>query len=102
MFYTLEALVQAGNISPEQMVTTILEGLTTTNLAFENSGINMELELVYVGLVSGVGGSGARGPVDCGLGLYNCNSPPVRLSKSFYSVLRFDPTRRNNNRISNL
>lgn len=65
MLYSDLALVQLGDVSAAQMESTIIEGIVTSNAAFENSEISLEFSLVYVGQVNEARMGSAR--VDEGL-----------------------------------
>lgn len=51
MLYSEAALQLLGDVTEEQVVTILAEAIATSNLALKDSGIPMELEIVFVGEV---------------------------------------------------
>lgn len=51
MLYSEAALVLLGNVTPAQMVTTIVDAIASSNLALKNSQVPMVFQLAYVGKV---------------------------------------------------
>ena len=51
MLYSDAARVLLGDVTPEQMVTTIVDAIASSNLALKNSLVPMVFQLAYVGKV---------------------------------------------------